>query len=222
MTLPTLIVFAYRNVSVATLLSTLQVSNARIVVVPGEALISRGRSIAATRWMNETPDSDVLIMTDDDFHFTDSGIKALVSLCRETKGIVAGVTPLRSCEYSAIVPLSVTAFTPWNNPKCPPMPIRYAGGLIAYHRTVFERLAKTLPLLHNNTDIVPPFYPFFHPMIYDDKTDGMIYLSEDYACHERAGVLGIPVWVQPACPVGHMSEMLVTPDRMDRLRKALS
>ena len=210
--------FIYRALSIPTLGSMMGMSGSRIpwrvTVELGDALISRARSIAATKWLHRQ-DSDVLVMADDDFRFTTEGLEALVALTRQEQCIVSGVTPLKSGEYTAIVPFDGSDAEPWRDSTAPPAKVKYAGGLIAYHRSVFEKLAETLPLLHKDSTI-EPFYPFFMPMIVGDE-----YLSEDYACHERARQLGIPVWVEPKCPVGHLaSNMIVTTANMDRVRDA--
>lgn len=157
-------------------------------------------------------------MCDDDFYFTPDGLDALVQLCREKQAIVAGVTPLRSGEYTAIVPLDPTsAETPWNSREAPPQQVLRAGGLLAYPRAVFEALTHALPLLHRN-DRIPPFWPFFAPAF---QTEGGIdvYLSEEYACQERARQAGFHVWVQPACQVGHSAELLVSSGNMAQVRE---
>src|SRR5437868_3171926 len=79
-------------------------------------------------------------------------------------GIAAGVTPLRSGTFTAIVPLSGEREVDWLNPTAPPMEIKWAGGFLAYHRSVFEKMAETMPLLHQN-DTITAFWPFFMPMI---------------------------------------------------------
>jgi hypothetical protein len=189
----------------------------RVLHETGDALISRARSVAASHWLRAYPDDDVLVMTDDDFYFTPDGLEALASLARQTKGIVAGVTPLRSGEYTAIVPLEPSADEPWRDPACPPMPIKWAGGLIAYHRSVFERLTHAVPLLHKHDPRMAPWWPFFMPAAHTANGDD-IYLSEDYACHERARRLGIEVWVQPACQVTHLAEVPVTSATMSAVQ----
>jgi hypothetical protein len=214
----TVCTFVYRNLSMPTLGSLFGLRSDRIPFLVmfqhGDALISRARSIAATNWLLHMK-GDVLVMSDDDFRFTTAGVEALVDLCREKRGIVAGVTPLKSGEYTAIVALEGPSVTEiWRDPNCQPLRIKYAGGLIAYHRDVFIHLAKTLPLLHKDSSI-EPFYPFFMPMIAGDE-----YLSEDYACHHRAAEIGLEVWVEPKCQVGHLaSHLVVTTANMDRIKE---
>lgn len=212
---PTLLVMAHRALSIPTFASLLQ-SHYRISIGTGDALICRARAIEATKWLWQEPDSDVLIMTDDDFSFTKAGLDALVNTCRGVQGIVGGVTPLRTGRYTAIVPLDGSLEERWSDPQAPAERIKWIGGLVAYHRRVFEELAKILPLCHRN-DAIPPFYPFFMPMVYEHPTDGPIYLSEDYACDERAAEVGIETWVEPACQVGHKGEIIVTPTSMHRV-----
>lgn len=189
-----------------------------------DALIVRARCIAATKWLMNSPDDDVLVMCDDDFRFTGEGIDALVDLALEKKGCAAGVTPLKSGQYTAIVPLDFGPEEPWRDENCPPMEIRRAGGMLAFHRSVFEAMVTKgkMPLLHTNgRDGIEPFYPFFLPFIENHPTDGLILLSEDYACHERARELGFQVWVQPKCPVDHLSRnLLVTTKNMNLVLQA--
>src|SRR5262245_66350158 len=89
---PTLIIMAHRSISIPTFISTLR-SGYNVEVRPGDALIDRARSIAASEWLRNVKDSDVMIMTDDDFWFTKEGLDALVEVCRDVKGIVAGGKP---------------------------------------------------------------------------------------------------------------------------------
>ena len=213
----TLCIFIYRNLTIPALRSMLGMNrsrlNWRITFEFGDALISRARSIAATKFLLHSAD-DVLVMSDDDFGFSPEGLESVVDLVRSTGGIVAGVTPLKSGEYTAIVPLEGPLdVEPWRDATHPPMKIKYAGGLIGYPRTVFEKMAETLPLLHKDSSI-EPFYPFFMPMVVGEE-----YLSEDYACHQRARDCGFDVWVQPRCAVAHLaSSLLVTTANMDIVR----
>jgi hypothetical protein len=186
-------------------------------VETGDALISRARSTAASQWLKNTND-DVLVMTDDDFYFPPSCIDRLANLAADIQGVAAGVTPLRSGEYTAIVPLEPSTDEPWRNPQHPPMEIKRAGGLIAYHRSVFEKLTHTLPLLHRNDPRLASFWPFFAPAMVNENGDD-IYLSEDYACHERARKVGVSVWVHPACQVEHLAEFAVNCENMDVVRQ---
>lgn len=226
----TLALFVYRSPATATMMSVLQLilQNRRYpwTLQPEhrDALIDRARAIAATRWLTNSPDDDVLVMSDDDFQFTGEAIDSLVEFCKETRGIVAGVTPLKSGDCTAIVPLDFGDAEPWIDPNCPPMEIRRAGGLIAYHRSVFERLAKALPICHQadaEAGVMEAFYPFFMPFIDSTNPNNLEYLSEDYACHERARSVGFKVWVQPKCQVGHLTrDLLVTTKNMHLVREA--
>ena len=212
---PTLVIMAHRNVSIPTFISTLR-SGYNVEVRPGDALIDRARSIAASEWMRNVPDSDVMIMADDDFWFTREGLDALVEVCRDVKGIVAGVTPLRSGSRTAIVALNGGVEERWKSEQAPAEEVRWAGGLLAFHRIVFEKMKIVLPLLHKN-DVIPSFWPFFLPMIYEHEHDGPIELSEDYACCERARACGFEVWVEPRCQVGHLASVIVTAKEMKRV-----
>jgi hypothetical protein len=218
----TLTIFIYQKPSMPTVVSILRVmaghSKRGWSLMPEnrDALIDRARSIAATRWLTKSND-DVLVMSDDDFAFTLEGIDALADLAIEHQCIAAGVTPLKGGDYTTIVPLDGSDAEPWRDSRMPPMRVRWAGGLIAYPRCVFERLRGNLPCLHEN-DVIEEFYPYFMPMIHRHEGK-LIYLSEDYACQERARERGIETWVQPACQVGHLaSNLLVTTKNMDQIK----
>lgn len=192
-----------------------------ILIETGDALISRSRSIAVSRWLREVPDSDVCVMTDDDFKFSPEAAESVVTLTREKEAIVAGVTPLRSGEYTAIVPMGEAQrredgsyIEPWTDPTSEPVEIKWAGGFIGYHRKVFETLCPTLPLLHKDDPMMPAFWPFFMPAMATARDGRGIYLSEDYACHERARQAGFKVWVQPKAQIGHVGSFTVKPQNM--------
>lgn len=210
-----LVACIYRQPSLPTMRMLLEVATAPrpwyLFFETGDALISRARSTAASQWLLTRPDDDVLVMTDDDFYTTVDELEAVAALAREKRGIAAGVTPLRSGEYTAIVPLVPSADEPWRDRHTEAREIRWAGGLLAYHRSVFETLARTLPLLHQG-DSIPCFWPFFAPAIQSG-----LYLSEDYACHERARQAGFTVWVQPACQVQHQAEILVSSRNLEHV-----
>lgn len=188
-----------------------------LLIETGDALISRSRSIAVSRWLREMPTTDAFLMTDDDFQFTPEAAEAVVALAREKRGIAAGVTPLRSGEFTAIVPLHMTEDEPWTDPEAAPREIRWAGGFLGYHRDVFEKLATILPLLHENEPTIPAFYPFFLPMMAEVE-NRLVYLSEDYACHARAKAQGFSIWVQPKAQVGHLAQTMVTAENMATIR----
>ena len=65
---------------------------------------------------------------------------------------------------------------------------------------------------------MPSFWPFFMPIVHDAGGGRGIYLSEDYACHQRARDLGFGVWVQPKAQIGHVANLTVTPSRMQYAR----
>ena len=218
-----LILCAYRNLTLPCFGSIMNLMSSRsdwsAYVEAGDALISRVRSIAASRWLVEHPDDEAFLMVDDDFLFTPEAAEAIIDLAIEKRGIAAGVTPLRSGHYTAIVPLSGEREL-WLAPDTEPFEIKWAGGALAYHRSVFEALVPTLPLLHKG-DTISAFWPFFMPMIHTLADGRQIYLSEDYAVHERARQLGFKVWVQPAAQIGHLSEVMTTPQNMPLVHEAI-
>ena len=222
MAVTTLILCAHRTLTIETFVSILATTNRpgwSLLIECGDALISRSRSIAVSRWLRELPDEDSFLMVDDDFLFTAEDADAVVNLAIDKQGISAGVVPLRSGDFTTIVPLGGRmSEEPWLDPEYPPTEIKWAGGFLAYHRSVFEKMTFTLPLLHKGEPTLPSFWPFFMPTIYDNGGGRGIYLSEDYAMHQRARDLGFTVWVQPKAQIGHVANLTVTPSRMQYAR----
>src|SRR5262245_50857839 len=113
-----IVFFIYRQPSMATTKMMVDVLRSNL---PGwtirtdmcDALISRARSTAASQWLLQCPDEEVHVQCDDDFYVMPSMLEPLAELAMEKRGIVAGVTALRSGEYTSIVPLDNSMEEPW-------------------------------------------------------------------------------------------------------------
>lgn len=212
----TLIVCAYRSLSVPTALSImglLREPTWRFMSKTGDALISRARSSIVSAWLRDTED-DAFLMVDDDLTFSQEDAERVISLVRSGKDIVAGVTPFRSGRAVSVVPDGRHALG-----EREVVQVRYAGGFLAFHRRVFERLRAELPLCHERE--TSPFWPFFQPMVVE-MGDQQVYLSEDWACLERAHNAGFRLWLDQRTRIGHQASVEVTSDNNGRGRPGMA
>ena len=170
----------------------------------GDACMERVRGISATYFLRHS-DADVHLSLDSDI--VEFEKDAIDKMCGQalTHDIVGAVYICRSAArtfpatfFNDGEPIEF-AFDPT------PKPVKWvATGCLAVHRRVFERMAETLPLLHER-DGSRAFYDFYETMHYDVGGEvGLIKLTEDYAFSQRATDLGFTSYVNPAVRVGHM------------------
>jgi hypothetical protein len=170
----------------------------------GDALVERARGISATHFLRHT-DADVYLGLDSDI--IDFQKPAMDLMCEQAMehDIVGAVYICRSTART----FPATFFKEGervlfeNDPT--PVPVKWiAAGCVAIHRRVFEKLAETLPLLHEK-DGMRAFYPFYQSMIWDEGGDiGKILLSEDFAFSQRATDVGFTPHINPAIRIGHI------------------
>jgi hypothetical protein len=171
-----------------------------------DADIARARSRGATYFLDRTT-ADVAFWCDSDVDFRDEDALAI---CRqamdERTSIVTGIYPTRSA--SQAIPASRMLFehvyTFNADPR--PQPIQWAaGGFVAVHRRVYERLAKedpTMTLLHPGDETLR-MRPFYLQMIGTNDDGSPIWLSEDWAFSERARRVGYPSYANLAVELVH-------------------
>jgi hypothetical protein len=169
----------------------------------GDACMERVRGISATYFLRHT-DADVHLSLDSDIIEFEKDVIDKMCEQAERYDIVGAVYICRST--SRTFPATFFndggviefAFDPT------PKPVQWvATGCLAVHRRVFERMAETMPLLHER-DGKRAFYDFYETMHYDTKDMGLIKLTEDYAFSQRAKDLGFTSYINPAVRVGHM------------------
>ncbi len=180
----------------------------------GDALVSRARAMVATKFMEQT-DCDVLLSVDTDITEINGSPDSALQICQQAvcHDIVAGLYVSRG-RGERCKPTSVWApgveITFANNPA--PVPIMWAaGGFVAIHRRVFERLAQDLPLCHEQEPVLR-HYPFYDPFAVENHLGQLIELSEDFALCERARSAGFGVWLNPAVRLEHWG---VEPHRLE-------
>jgi hypothetical protein len=220
-----LLLCAYRNVSVASLQAVMRLTAGeqpgwRLRVKTGDALISRSRSILLTAWWRETAD-DVCLLVDDDIGFTPADADHIVELCRNGYDIVAGAYPVHDGGHLALRYLDGQQTVRFG-PDEPPMEIRYgATGFLAIHRRVVDALIATMPLCHPLESW--SFYPLFPLLVIEDATaQGNVLLSEDWALCELARQAGFRVWLDPTIRLQHASTVPLSISNMAGMHDAIS
>lgn len=170
----------------------------------GDALVERARGTSATHFLRHT-DADVHLSLDSDI--VDFNKNAIDLMCEQAVefDIVGAVYICKSVArtYPATFLEEGKRVMFAQDPT--PVPVKWiAAGCVAVHRRVFEKMAETLPLLHES-DGIRAFYPFYQSLIYDAGGEtGKILLSEDYAFSERAKALGFTSYINPAVRMGHV------------------
>lgn len=170
----------------------------------GDALIERARGMSATNFLRNT-DADVHLSLDSDIMgFTKEGIDQLCEQAVEY-GIVGAVYITRATARTFPTTMFHDKTRIEFSADPTPVPVKWAAtGCLAVHRRVFEKMAESLPLLHEK-DGPRAFYNFYHSMEYEGDEDmGRILLSEDYAFCERARQAGFEIYVNPAIRLGHI------------------
>lgn len=171
-----------------------------------DAAIDRARSRGATYFLEQTS-ADVALWIDSDIDFHDADA---LTICQQAMdpatSIVTGVYPTRSA--SQAIPASRMlrdhVYTFSDDPT--PQPILWAaGGFVAVHRRVYERMSAYpgMGLLHEDSPVLR-MRPFYLPMAGRDEDGNAIYLSEDWAFCERARQIGYPSFANCAVDLAHV------------------
>lgn len=170
--------------------------------VPGDADVSRARNVAASAFLKS--DADVLLTIDSDIWFRPVDA---VELCRKAmeQDIIGALYMVRSLKTKQPAPLIAQGQTVTLQAGEPPVEVTFlATGFMAVHRKVFKKLAESLPLCMQSTNL--PFWPFYMPFHIPWPGDGHLYLSEDYAFCQRSREAGYKIWLDPSIRLGHMGQ----------------
>jgi len=170
----------------------------------GDALISRARSITASRFLKSG--YDVMLSIDSDIWFpTEDAFRICEMVGSGKYDIMGALYMVRSLHRPQPAQLFGDKKQLMFQPGEEPVPVRYlATGFMAVSRKVFEKLAETLPLCHKGE--YWEFWPFFMPFTWPDERFENIYLSEDYAFCQRARDAGFEVWLDPTIRLGHQGD----------------
>ncbi|KKM85187.1 hypothetical protein LCGC14_1291580 [marine sediment metagenome] len=170
----------------------------------GDALVERSRAMSASYFLRET-DGEVHLSLDSDIvEFTKDAID---QMCEQTRkyDIVAAAYICRATARTFPASFLEEGTRVEFGFDSTPVPVKWAAtGCMAVHRRVFEKMAETMPLLHES-DGPRAFYPFYQSMIWDEpEINEKILLSEDFAFCQRARDLGFGVYINPSIRLGHM------------------
>lgn len=84
-------------------------------------------------------------------------------------------------------------------------PVKYlATGFMAVSRRVMEALGSSLSdqMMMRTTPL--PFRPFYMQMAIPHESEGLLYLSEDFAFCYRVTEAGFGIWLDPTIRLGHV------------------
>lgn len=175
--------------------------------VAGDALVERSRGRCATDFLLRS-EADVLVSIDTDISFSPDDVLTIARQAHEAQAIVGGVYMARAKAHGQ--PTTVFEmdrrydFALTDPDTVAPVPVRWvAGGFMAVPRSVFETLAKTLPLCDRDTALEQ--YPFYLPFAIEGE-HGPSMLSEDFALCERARQAGFPIMVNTGVRLEHIGE----------------
>jgi len=209
---PTLLICAYRTLTIPTAGAMMRLVNSgwRKSIHSNDALISRVRSVAVSKWLQDD-DGDVFLMVDDDIVFAEEDAQKVIKLAREKRGIASAAYPVRGGTHlaSRLLDNEVTF-----GPELPAIEIKWAAtGFFAVHRDVCEAIAATQKICILNEQIW--FWPMFMPFVYENEERGYNeYLSEDWAFCERAKQLGFKVWLDRTVQLAHIGQVPFTIAKM--------
>ncbi|MDR3462121.1 MAG: hypothetical protein P4L76_07390 [Beijerinckiaceae bacterium] len=183
-----------------------------VVLLGGDALITRARSVVAARFL-DTPKATHLLFVDADIAFSPEQV---LRLLRFDKDFVAAFYPLKQIDWAAI-PARAVAGEPleaaglsYVGSLCDGDELRvegdfatarYAGtGFQLLKRAVFERLIAAHPeTKFRKVDTLPGLMPRSENLyaLFDCTIDPVSgsYLSEDYAFCQRWRALGGTIWL---------------------------
>lgn len=166
-----------------------------------DADVARARSKTATAFLLDS-DADVHVAIDGDIVFEPWQVAQIAKQAQE-RDIVGGMYITRSRQDARPTTIFDPGSTVVFGTDPTPVPVRWiAGGFVATHRRVFERLAQDLPLCHPDEDW--RFYPFYQQFVVDGPGGTPIWLSEDYAMIERARQAGFVPHIAPNIRIYHL------------------
>ena len=174
--------------------------------VSGDALISRSRSIATTRFVRDNR-APYMVFLDTDIIFTVEELDRLILALAQGYPIVGGAYSVSNEDH-----LAIRGYDP---------SLMIDGGIkvIEYVSTGFMGISRnallqikdklSLPLLHKDTWC--ECYPFFEAGRYEQES---IYISEDWDFCNKARSAGLTVYVHTGCLVDHMKSKIINAEEV--------
>jgi hypothetical protein len=187
----------------------------RVLILPGDGLISRARSRLASIFLR-TGD-DVLLSIDSDIGFKAADALKVCREAVERSALVGGMYLTRSSPSQPALPLPADQPVTFG-PDAELVAVDWlVTGFLAIPLPVVVRLSETMPLCDTDAGSLA-FYPMFQPVV--GEIDGQtVYLSEDFAFVKRARDAGFGALLDPSVHLvhyGHSAFALDVPTTLTR------
>ncbi len=177
------------------------------LILTGDALIGRARSICCTKFMQifqakKVSSSPYMLFLDDDILFKPEDVHRIYRDLKQGYDLVGGAYPVKdgtelaSTGYGETVPFDGSI-----------IPCRYvATGFMGISVRLIEKLVNELklPILHKG--IWCESYPFFENYGKTDTPFGAIWLSEDYEFCEKALKVGVQPMLDTGVQLAHVGQ----------------
>lgn len=157
------------------------------MVLRNSACIDQARNVLAARAMQQDERYDVFVFIDGDISFQPSDLQALITSCRETRGVVGGIYSTKELSGKII----------GDAEECEPVTVYDGGGLLPAHFLGFGFTAVHRLALQVMSDMCRPVKmsiapdvcaPLFMPLIRHSQC-----WQEDYSFCLRAHDASVPV-----------------------------
>ena len=175
----------------------------------GDALISRGRSQACSKFLLET-DTPYMLFIDDDIVFNPQDIQKIYNHLCNGYDVIGGIYPVKGASQ-----LSSYGWGGHLQIDGKVAEIEYlATGFMGISRRILTKLKDELNLPILNPNDWSKCYPFFECGRWTKRTQensDPIYISEDWEFCEKVRQVGGKIYADTAVQVGHMREQIFHP-----------
>jgi FkbM family methyltransferase len=173
--------------------------NMMLRCLEGDSLVTRARNVLTTDFLDS--DCSHMLWIDSDLVF---GPEHVQRIHTHTEDIVGGLYPKKQPGPAQWV---VNTCDTQTEPRPDGLQqVKYVGtGFMRIARSVFDRMIERYgdQLRYNSDSTGRTEYDFWSVGAYQEGPKRR-YLSEDWLFCARAGELGIPIWADTCCALGHM------------------
>lgn len=185
-----------------------------IMFASGDALLTRSRSQAATKFLEQTQ-APFMLFIDDDIVFSPQDVKTIYHRMKDDNyDLIGGVYPVRGASQ-----LSSYGWEGKLDVDGQIHDIEFlATGFMGISRRLLDKMVKELNMPTLNPNDWSRCYAFFEarPVLSHEREKGgdPIYISEDWFFCELARKVGIRCFADTSVQVGHMREEIFTADNV--------
>ncbi len=209
-----LTIVSHRSVSVPTVASLEKLRHYpfkfrwSLGIFSGDALVSRARSIACSRFLTESK-VPRMIFLDDDIVFEPQDIERLYNHLMHGYDVIGGIYAVRGA--------SQLSSYGWKGNLSVGKGIEevefLATGFMGINRSVLEKIRDDLKLIVCNPDDWAKCWPFFEAMAFPgtERKRSPIYISEDWDFCEKARRVGYKIYADTDIQLGHQRDQIYTP-----------